>query len=325
MDKQFVKGAGKKTTQRISRKPAVPAGRMKGGEEALSSRRLVSNFISRGSGDSDIEGINQHNDEKRIDGMGSKLKTKVTEWAKSRLKIKKDGLDRLNKAKTQREIQQAPRRKGSYVPKTVKQRLEKPFESKIFEVASKFNTACVVLGDTNIKNRPARDKHDKGDDYQPSYQLFYGQNQGYKLWENIINEVLEGKLTTVGFEEWNPKNCAEVDAIQRATSAGVDLKHAHMYTVGPSKGGGFVEKEACLNCTASFGSSVKDRNYSGWSSQALEYDDAKFLQTLKHGQGKAENGWWCKSMNRKEKELAKEDDLKKAEASREAIIEPSHK
>ena len=81
----------------------------------------------------------------------------------------------------------------------------------------------------------------------------------------------KGKLTTIGFEYWDPKNCAEVDAIQKATSAGIDLEHAHMYTVGAKYGKesfeGFEKKEACLNCTAAFGSSVRDRNYSGWSSK----------------------------------------------------------
>ena len=99
-----------------------------------------------------------------------------------------------------------------------------------------------------------------------------------------------------------------------------------MYTVGADRSGKIEKKEACLNCTASFGSSVKDRNYSGWSSKALE-DDEKFNQTLKTGHNTAEGQEWCKKMDPKTKESVKNEDFEKAKASREAIrnIEPSHK
>ena len=92
-----------------------------------------------------------------------------------------------------------------------------------------------------------------------------------------------------------------------------------MYTVGADRRGKIEKKEACFNCTASFGSSVKDRNYSGWSSEALEGDYAKFIQTLKNGQKTAQKGAWCKDMDPMTEELAKKEDLKKANASREAI------
>ena len=107
-----------------------------------------------------------------------------------------------------------------------------------------------------------------------------------------------------------------------------------MYTVGADRSGKIEKKEACLNCTASFGSSVKDRNYSGWSSKALE-DDEKFNQTLKTGHNTAKTSWyatavkkgWCKEMDPKTAESARKGDFEKAKASREVIknIEPSHK
>lgn len=332
-DKSVRKGAGNKNKQIGRSGPAVPAPRVEGGDEALLSSKQVDTLTSLKSGNSDIKGINQENDGERIGGMGEKLKTKVRDWAKDRLEIKgvlertKGGADETKyRAKNESQIQKDLRMKGRYVPKTAKQ--EKSFASKIFEVASNFNTACVVLGDTNIKNR-------ENDDYQPSYQLFYGQNQGYKLWKNKINEVLEGNLTTIGFQEWNPKNCAEVDAIQQATSAGVNLKNAHMYTVGADTKGNIYTKKACLNCTASFGSSVKDRNYSGWSSDALVRYDAKFMRTLNARHNTAKTSWyatavekgWCKEMDPKTAESARKGDRAKAIASREAIrnIEPSHK
>lgn len=101
-----------------------------------------------------------------------------------------------------------------------------------------------------------------------------------------------------------------------------------MYTVGADKKSGKIEeKKACLNCTASFGSSVKDRNYSGWSSKALVEDDGKFKQTLKTGHNIAVEKEWCEKMDKKEKDSAKNGDRAKANASREVIknIESSHK
>ena len=117
------------------------------------------------------------------------------------------------------------------------------------------------------------------------FLLFYGQNQGFKLWKDAwkqkMTDVLEKNLTTIGFEAWDPKNCAEVDATQKATAAGVNLEHAHMYTVGVDyKNKSLItRKPACLNCTTAFGSIIKDRNYSGWSKQ-IYTDVKKFNDTI---------------------------------------------
>lgn len=88
-------------------------------------------------------------------------------------------------------------------------------------------------------------------------------------------------LVTIGFESWPPENCAEVDAIQQAITDGVELENAHMFTV-QHKNNNFIPKAACLNCTASFGSSIRDRNYSGWSNEALENKHV-FEDSLKNG------------------------------------------
>lgn len=207
-------------------------------------------------------------------------------------------------------------------------------QERIDEVASQFNTACVVLGDTNIKNRPTSDKKPQSE-YKANYKMFYGQNHGYRLWKDAgiqeMSDALKNNLTTIGFTKWNPKNCAEVDAIQQATSAGVDLEHAHMYTVRADIKDGVLQSidpmEACANCTASFGSSVRDRNYSGWSSNALEEDEDKFIRALKTAQEQAKTSWyatavsngWCENMDKEKEVLAKDQDRQKAEASRNAI------
>lgn len=86
-------------------------------------------------------------------------------------------------------------------------------------------------------------------------------------------------LVTIGFESWPPENCAEVDAIQQATTDGVELENAHMFTV-QHKNNNFIPKAAYLNCTASFGSSIRDRNYSGWSNEVFKDRDI-FKKILK--------------------------------------------
>ncbi len=95
-----------------------------------------------------------------------------------------------------------------------------------------------------------------------------------------MTDALEKNLTTIGFEAWDPKNCAEVDATQKATSAGVRLEHAHMFTVGTDystnpKTPVITPKLACKNCTTAFGSLIRDRDYSGWDKemQNSKYED----------------------------------------------------
>ncbi len=211
--------------------------------------------------ENDKSGINHKELKPEMDGsaiptLGTELKEKVINWAEAKLDL--SDIFNMNLMASGGNAQ--------YQFSTTKDE-ERGFSPKAFsEVASDFNTACVVVGDKNIKKRDQKD-------YKPDYQVFYGQNQGYKLWKNSVNRVLDKKLTKIGFEYWEPKNCAEVDAIHKATSAGVDLEHAHMYTVGAKFDKGrykkLVEKPACLNCTAAFGSSVRDRNYSGWDKKTL--------------------------------------------------------
>lgn len=90
-------------------------------------------------------------------------------------------------------------------------------------------------------------------------------------WKDQVNQGFNDKLLDIGFEYWPTKNCAEDDALQKATSDGVNLEKAHLFTVGYNyKESKLEPKKSCLNCTAAFGSYIRDRNYSGWSEDMLD-------------------------------------------------------
>ena len=135
-----------------------------------------------------------------------------------------------------------------------------------------------------------------------------------------MTDVLEKNLTTIGFEAWDPKNCAEVDATQKATAAGVKLEHAHMYTVGTDYANDdlIVRKPACLNCTTAFGSIVKDRNYSGWNEDMLGTPQ-KFKNAKSKGYNKAIQREECKDLSDNEINKGKKEDTHKANISYKSI------
>ncbi len=243
-------------------------------------------------------GLTTENDDKALPSLGLALKDKVTNWARGKLDfsyilsmdIKSRTCDTYDISEVAKEFN---------------------------EVASNFNTACVVLGDINISNRGK-------ENYRPNYKLFYGQNQGFKLWKDAwkqkMTDVLEKNLTTIGFEAWDPKNCAEVDATQKATAAGVNLEHAHMYTVGVDyKNESLItRKPACLNCTTAFGSIIKDRNYSGWSEKMYKPFN-NFEKELNNGYVKAIQRDECKDMSDGKINDASLQDRNKAKLSYKSI------
>lgn len=59
------------------------------------------------------------------------------------------------------------------------------------------------------------------------------------------------------------RNDAEVNVINQAMNAGVNLKDLHMTTIHTTKSSFGKDKEACENCKKVFKGKIK-QNYTGW-------------------------------------------------------------
>lgn len=140
-------------------------------------------------------------------------------------------------------------------------------------------------------------------------------------WKDQVNQGFNDKLLDIGFEYWPTKNCAEDDALQKATSDGVNLEKAHLFTVGYNyKESKLEPKKSCLNCTAAFGSYIRDRNYSGWSEDMLKKREV-FDAAKTNGYRKSLNAHNDRNIPMSERSARHASDIGKIENSFNAINE----
>jgi hypothetical protein len=61
-----------------------------------------------------------------------------------------------------------------------------------------------------------------------------------------IDPLLQGRMPSPSLEPWQPWNCAEFNATNRALQSGAVINNLYYYTVSPRTG---VWKPPCANCT----------------------------------------------------------------------------
>ena len=73
----------------------------------------------------------------------------------------------------------------------------------------------------------------------------------------------KGILPDKILNQYSVGNCAEVDAVNNALNAGLNLADLYMMTVHMTKSRYGEYKAACENCTVAFKGRIK-KSYSGW-------------------------------------------------------------